>query len=95
MSWQNSLTGSVDVAVVLGMSKCDDTNGCSPPSEIFGTILYNGSYSPQFSDGAMGKPPNQNFTVTVPSTFAGKVQLNLAHFTMVGVSVNLIIGISI
>jgi hypothetical protein len=42
----------------------------------------------------MGKPPNQNFTVTVPSTFAGKVQLNLAHFTMVGVGVNFIMEFS-
>jgi hypothetical protein len=52
-----------------------------------GTILFNGSFTPQFDTPADGLPPHQNFTVTVPAGITGKAQLNLAHFALVGVSV--------
>ncbi|KAJ7202017.1 hypothetical protein GGX14DRAFT_463554 [Mycena pura] len=85
----NTLTGSTEVAVVIGFQVCGDSPAsCPSPDDVMGTILYNGPYNPTFhTDTAPGfKPPYENFTVTVPA-FAPegrRAQLNLAHVTLVG-----------
>ncbi|KAF7377915.1 hypothetical protein MSAN_00215300 [Mycena sanguinolenta] len=84
----DTLTGSTEIAIVIGFLFCGQslTSQCPPPSEILGTILYNGNYTPEFHTGVM-KPPHQNFTVKVPSSASlGKAQLGVAHFSLVGVS---------
>ncbi|KAF8218124.1 hypothetical protein K438DRAFT_1796340 [Mycena galopus ATCC 62051] len=82
----DTLTGSIEGAVVIGFESCVGINSCFPPSEAMGAILYNGPYAPEFhTDVTPGKPPYQNFTVTIPSSApAGVAQLNLAHFSLVG-----------
>jgi hypothetical protein len=85
--FQDTLTGSTEVAVVIGFWHCGGaTSICPAPSDVLGSILYNGPYDPEFHTG-VAKPPHQNFTVTIPSTAqAGKAQLSVAHFSLVGVS---------
>ncbi|KAJ7062098.1 hypothetical protein C8F01DRAFT_1056982 [Mycena amicta] len=83
----DTLTGSIEIAVVIGCSSCVGRGaaGCPAPSDVMGTILYNGPYDPQFQQGALGKPPHQNFTVTIPKTMPkGPAQLNLVHATLIG-----------
>ncbi|KAF8218118.1 hypothetical protein K438DRAFT_1952957 [Mycena galopus ATCC 62051] len=84
----DTLTGSTEVAVIIGFESCVELNFCPPPSSLMGTILYNGPFDPEFhTDVTPGKPPYQNFTVTIPSSApAGAAQLNLAHFSLVGAS---------
>ncbi|KAF8878441.1 hypothetical protein BD779DRAFT_1474796 [Infundibulicybe gibba] len=81
----NSLSGSTEVAVVIGLQSCPTTD-CASPSSILGTILYNGPYSPAFQPGAPGfKPPHQNFTVLIPSTAQkGRARLGVAHMSLIG-----------
>ena len=81
---QNSLTGSEEVAVVIGLQSCPD-RPCTPPSGFMGTILYNGPFSPVYHETYL--PPYQNFTVQVPSSFgAGTALIGVAHVTLIGVS---------
>jgi hypothetical protein len=80
----NSLTGSTEMAVAIGISSCA-TRPCNPPDEFMGTILYNGAFKPEYHETSL--PPYENFTVTVPSDFAvGNAQINVAHATLIGVS---------
>ncbi|KAJ6461092.1 hypothetical protein C8R45DRAFT_842449 [Mycena sanguinolenta] len=84
----DTLTGSTEIAIVIGFLFCgkSPTSKCPPPSEILGTILYNGSYQPEFHSGD-AKPPYQNFTVSIPTSASpGKAQLGVAHFSLVGAS---------
>jgi len=72
------------MAVAIGISSCGP-RGCQPASNVMGTILYNGPFSPQFHE--TGPPPYQNFSVTVPADFTkGEAQINVAHATLIGVS---------
>ncbi|KAF9485771.1 hypothetical protein BDN70DRAFT_847172 [Pholiota conissans] len=41
----DTLSGSTEVAVVLGLVSCPNS-ACPPPGEILGSILYNGPYNP-------------------------------------------------
>ncbi|KIJ59728.1 hypothetical protein HYDPIDRAFT_100131 [Hydnomerulius pinastri MD-312] len=76
-----SLTGSEEVAVVIGIEPCN--NGvCNPPSDGLGDILYNGPYNPQVIQGAWN--PYENFTVTVPSWYSGLAQIDVAHVYLLG-----------
>ncbi|KAJ5368711.1 uncharacterized protein N7496_008471 [Penicillium cataractarum] len=80
----NSLTGSTEMAVAIGISSCA-TQACASPDEFMGTILYNGPFKPEYHESPT--PPYQNFTVTVPSSFtAGNAQINVAHATLIGAS---------
>ncbi|KAJ7171087.1 hypothetical protein C8R46DRAFT_1087627 [Mycena filopes] len=82
----DTLTGSTEVAVVIGFLSCHGFQGelCPPASEIMGTILYNGPFDPEFHTGVQ-KPPHQNFSVAIPSTApAGPAQLSVAHVTLIG-----------
>ncbi|KAK7681673.1 hypothetical protein QCA50_015407 [Cerrena zonata] len=83
----NSLTGSTEVAIAIGLASCSRFPGGScaslDPSELLGTILYAGPYSPQLSNSS--KPPHQNFTVTIPNDFPhGDASFTVSHFSLVG-----------
>ncbi|KAF8990721.1 hypothetical protein BDQ17DRAFT_1181324, partial [Cyathus striatus] len=79
----NFTSSAEEVAIVLGLQSCTPT--CRPPTDIMGTILYNGPYNPQLSSPTDPKPPRQNFTIIIPdSTTVGTAQLGLAHFQLLG-----------
>ncbi|KAJ6555077.1 hypothetical protein DFH09DRAFT_1165476 [Mycena vulgaris] len=83
----DTLTGSTEVAIVIGFLSCVGfPEGCPPPSDIIGNILYNGPYDPEFhTNVSRSKPPHQNFTVTIPaSARTGPAQLSVTHFSLVG-----------
>jgi hypothetical protein len=78
----NSLTGSEEVAVVIGLQSCPN-RPCTPPSSFMGTILYNGPFNPQYHEYYL--PPYQNFTVQVPASIsAGTALIGVAHVTLIG-----------
>ncbi|CAI7609784.1 unnamed protein product [Penicillium palitans] len=78
----NSLTGSAEIVVVIGISFCVSTV-CRSADEAMGTILYRGDFDPQYYEA--NRPPYQNFTVTVPNSIAtGNAQINIAHVALVG-----------
>ncbi len=96
---QNSLTGSEEVAIVIGLFPCSGADGqpasCAETNTtgVLGTILYNGPYEPQYADGAPSLPPHQNFSIQVPATFkSGQVSLGVAHFALVGVRAACFVG---
>ncbi|KAG5338259.1 hypothetical protein C0989_007844 [Termitomyces sp. Mn162] len=84
---EDTLTGSIEVAVVIGVVPCP-TSGCLSADYGLGTVLYNGGYDPEFHpDAPFDKPPHQNFTVTIPPIISkGKVQLGVFHASLIGVS---------
>ncbi|KAG9313272.1 hypothetical protein JVU11DRAFT_5576 [Chiua virens] len=78
----NSLTGSEEVAVVIGLQSCPN-RPCTPPSDFMGSILYNGPFDPQYHEEYL--PPYQNFTVQVPSSFTtGAALVGVTHVTLIG-----------
>ncbi|KAF4167367.1 hypothetical protein CNMCM6936_005324 [Aspergillus lentulus] len=78
----NSLTGSQEIAVAIGLSSCADSK-CYAPEDVLGTILYNGPFKPEYHES--GQPPYQNFSVNIPEAIGkGKAQLNVAHVSLVG-----------
>ncbi|TFK34054.1 hypothetical protein BDQ12DRAFT_690313 [Crucibulum laeve] len=80
----NSLSASQEVAIVIGLQSCP-SSACAAPSDIMGSILYNGPFAPKLQANATFKPPHQNFTVTIPSTIAkGKAQLGVVHVSLIG-----------
>ncbi|KIM57491.1 hypothetical protein SCLCIDRAFT_130440 [Scleroderma citrinum Foug A] len=80
----NSLTGSEEVAIVIGFQSCG-TNGCISPSSFMGQILYNGPFDPQYHESMT--PPYENFTVQVPSSAAaGTALIGVVHVTLIGAS---------
>ncbi|RPD77396.1 hypothetical protein L226DRAFT_544056 [Lentinus tigrinus ALCF2SS1-7] len=88
----NTLTGSQEVAIAIGLFPCGGTDGQAPcaatnTTGVLGNVLYTGPYDPQYADGAPSLPPHQNFSIQVPSTFeSGQVSLGVAHFALVGAS---------
>ena len=86
---QDTLTGSQEVAIVISLVSCASTS-CStiPADQLLGATLYSGPYNPQFSTGAQGLPPHQNFSVVVPASMPkGSARLAVTHLSLVGVSV--------
>ncbi|KAJ5272714.1 hypothetical protein N7478_007839 [Penicillium angulare] len=80
----NTLTGSEEINVSIGFTSCPN-GGCPPAEEELGTVVYSGSFTPEYHESPL--PPYENFTVKVPSSFAqGKAQVNVAHFALVGAS---------
>jgi len=78
----NSLQGSVEVGLVIGLQVCQ-SGTCAPPNQQIGTVLFNGQYSPKLHEQP-GRP-YQNFTVTIPSSFPkGKAQLATARLHLIG-----------
>ena len=87
---QDTLTGSQEVSVAIGLLSCvgeapaGTCDGIDTSLEI-GTVLYAGPYTPQIRPG--GDDLYQNFTVTVPEGFTtGPAALSVAHFFLDGVS---------
>ncbi|KAF8219087.1 hypothetical protein L208DRAFT_1373683 [Tricholoma matsutake] len=75
-----TLSGSIDVSVVIGLQSCP-TFPCAPPDGILGNILFYGPYTPNLN----GSPPSQNFTVTIPAQMPkGRAQLGVAHLALIG-----------
>lgn len=93
-SLQDSLTGSVEVAIVLSLQSCV---GHAPAgtchgfdaSDDLGVTLYEGPFNPQFTSGHYDDlGPHQNFTVYVPkSVRKSPAVLTLSHWALVGVRV--------
>jgi hypothetical protein len=79
------LTGSEEIAVVIGINKCGSGATCSSPEDSMGTVLYNGPFDPQFHETSL--PPYQNFTLEIPEGVATDTGIvTVAHFSLVGVS---------
>ncbi|KAJ5543898.1 hypothetical protein N7494_005177 [Penicillium frequentans] len=73
----NSLTSSQEMAVATGLVSCP-SRVCQPASNIIGSVVYNGLFDPVYHEAYL--PPYQNFTITVPSSFAaGQAHINVAH----------------
>lgn len=69
---------------MIGFASCGSAP-CHSATDLLGDILYNGSFNPVYHETSL--PPYQNFTVTVPSSATkGKGQINVAHFSLIGVS---------
>ncbi|KAL6232793.1 hypothetical protein BDW75DRAFT_242630 [Aspergillus navahoensis] len=81
----NSLTGSTELAVAIGLQSCPNTE-CIPAVEMLGTAqLFHGDFNPQYHEYYL--PPYENFTVTIPeSTAKGKAVVAVAHAALVGAS---------
>ncbi|KAJ6032725.1 hypothetical protein N7540_003457 [Penicillium herquei] len=80
----DTLTGSDEIAVAIGMVSCP-SGTCPSAGEALGTLLYHGAFDPEFNTGSYY--PYENFTITVPSTFAaGNAQVNVAHLSTYGAS---------
>ncbi|KAI0675185.1 hypothetical protein C8Q78DRAFT_965028 [Trametes maxima] len=81
---QNSLTGSQEVAIAIGLEACS-TGDCSTlPAQDVGRVLFHGEYAPK-ADAAGNV--TQTFSVQVPADLtAGPARLSIAHFAIVGVS---------
>ncbi|KAH7920762.1 hypothetical protein BV22DRAFT_1132822 [Leucogyrophana mollusca] len=81
----NSLSGSEEVAVVIALQSCA-ARACSPPSDVLGSILYNGPFNPQAPNpNPDHQQLNQNFTVQVPSGFqSGSALLSVTHVALIG-----------
>lgn len=81
----DSLTGSEEIAVVIGINKCSSGATCIPPEDSMGTVMYNGPFNPQFHETYL--PPYQNFTLEIPESVAtGNGIVTVAHFSLVGAS---------
>ncbi|KAH8689363.1 hypothetical protein BGW36DRAFT_433367 [Talaromyces proteolyticus] len=79
----DTLTGSNEIAIVIGISPCRDGK-CTSPADSMGTILYKGGYDPEFHNGV--QPPYQNFTVEVPKDISGLALIGVTHLSLVGAS---------
>ncbi|PSR94659.1 hypothetical protein PHLCEN_2v4391 [Hermanssonia centrifuga] len=87
---QRTLSASEEVALVLSMVSCSPscTDPSYDPSSSLGDILYNGLFDPEDHPVTPPdhKPPYQNFTVQVPTSFTSgeEIALIATHFTLVG-----------
>ncbi|KAE9398512.1 hypothetical protein BT96DRAFT_33287 [Gymnopus androsaceus JB14] len=81
----NSLSSIKQVAIVIGLVHCESESSCPGPTNELGTILYSGSFNPQYATPPGTLPPHQNFSLQVPETFAvGYAQLGVAHMYLLG-----------
>lgn len=79
------MTGSEEIAVVIGINQCNEAGVCASPDESMGIVLYNGPFNPEFHEYNM--PPYQNFSLLVPASAATQHGIvTVAHFSLVGVS---------
>jgi hypothetical protein len=80
---KNSLTGSREIAVAIGVYPCNNGH-CLPAESTLGTVLYNGPFKPEYHE--LSGLPYENFTVTVPADLAkGSAVIGVAHAALVGV----------
>ena len=88
-----------EVGIAIGLWPCGGPKGTSKcastdVSQVLGNVVYAGAYSPQPQTD--GRPPQQNFTVTVPASFkSGQVSLGVAHLALVGVSAGLVTSVGV
>ncbi|KAJ7148747.1 hypothetical protein C8R43DRAFT_1008648 [Mycena crocata] len=84
----DTLTGSTEVAIVIGILSCSrfSPQTCPPPTDIIGSVMYKGQYNPEFhTNVSASKPPHQNFTLTIPASMQkGPAQISLTHLSLVG-----------
>ncbi|KAF8881890.1 hypothetical protein BD779DRAFT_1473190 [Infundibulicybe gibba] len=81
---QNSIQGSREVGLAIGLLSCPDTP-CTPPGLRIGTVLFTGQFAPVLHE-IPGKP-YQNFSVTLsPDVFIqkGTAELNVDRFHLIG-----------
>ncbi|KAJ6494013.1 hypothetical protein C8R47DRAFT_1043727 [Mycena vitilis] len=92
----DTLTPSTQLALAIGFSPCN-SGACRTPLEELDTVLYNGTFDPQFRDDGDRNRPHQNFTVTIPvSAPRGTALLSVINFSLVGaVSVPLLQALNI
>ncbi|KZV75193.1 hypothetical protein PENSPDRAFT_572074 [Peniophora sp. CONT] len=87
LDFPNSLTGVKHVSVVISFLSCGVQPCDMGADQILGNVLYSGNYTPAYTTDDAAKPPNQNFTLTIPSEAStGAGLLNVAHFYLVGAS---------
>ncbi|VDB85398.1 unnamed protein product [Peniophora sp. CBMAI 1063] len=87
LDFPNSLTGVSHISVVISYLSCDVQPCDMGADQILGNVLYSGNYTPAYSTEDAAKPPNQNFTLTIPSEAStGAGLLNVAHFYLIGAS---------
>lgn len=85
LSTQLTLTGSEEVSIAIGFWPCAGHCADQDMTQVLGEVAYAGHYTPLLI--SPGVPPFENFTVGVPDYFkAGEVSLNVAHFSLIGVS---------
>ncbi|KAM6491319.1 hypothetical protein JOM56_013558 [Amanita muscaria] len=78
----DSIMGSWTLGIAIGIQSCADGPGCLPPTQVMGTVLYNGPFTPKPHPTM---PYYQNFTVTIPSGFTkGPAHLNVAYAALWG-----------
>ncbi|PIL28307.1 hypothetical protein GSI_09596 [Ganoderma sinense ZZ0214-1] len=84
--WQNSLTGSTEVGIAIGLWPCGASKCASTDvSQVLGTVVYAGAYKAAYDSAQPSQPPHQTFEVTVPASFAkGEVSLGVAHLFLMG-----------
>jgi hypothetical protein len=90
---QNSIEGSIEVGIAIGLLGCPVSQEptCPSPEGQLGTILFTGQFNPTIHPMAMFY---ENFTLTVPSadffSGPGRGQLAVARLHLIGVSVELV-----
>ncbi|THH26696.1 hypothetical protein EUX98_g7492 [Antrodiella citrinella] len=81
---------SQDVSVIVALTSCAyGTGSCDQfdPTEMFGTILYAGPYTPSHHAGTPAGDVEyyQNLTLKVPNNFTpGAAYVNIAHLALTG-----------
>ncbi|KAF8885680.1 hypothetical protein CPB84DRAFT_1788131 [Gymnopilus junonius] len=80
----NSIEGSIEAGLVIGLFSCfNGPAGCPGPEEV-GTVLFNGKFKPTVHTGEQFQI-YENFSLTVPSDFpAGAAQLSTNRFHLIG-----------
>ncbi|KAJ8103650.1 hypothetical protein POJ06DRAFT_298125 [Lipomyces tetrasporus] len=78
----DTLTGSDEIAVVIGIQQCPNGT-CTSPDASMGTVLYQGGFDPEFHGP---QAPYQNFTVKIPDGLSGPALIGVAHLSLVGAS---------
>jgi hypothetical protein len=81
---QNSIQGSVNVGIAIGISTCARKNTpCDPASDGLFDVLFAGPYNPTLHNPR--KPRYESFTVVIPTLPKGHAQLNVAYAGLFGV----------
>ncbi|KAF8623297.1 hypothetical protein AX17_007469 [Amanita inopinata Kibby_2008] len=80
----NSIQGPIDVGIAIGLNPCGH-NPCPGPQLAVGHVLYSGLFKARLPSSGPYKPPFENFTLEVPSTFPkGHAQLNVVYCGLFG-----------
>lgn len=81
---QNSIEGSVNVGLAIGINTCGKPHTtCEPASDGLFDVLYAGPFKPTLHSPK--KPRYESFTVVIPKLPKGPAQLNVAYAGLFGV----------